>query len=346
MRKLVWALSLAMVTPLVVVAESDDLKGIDPVMGNWEGDWSDSNSGASGELTAKIIARGKGMYKGLFLATVEGQEFPLEFPLKGATEKSSEFSGKINLGEERGGEAEFKFEIEDGELEGTIKNDAVDVKIDMERTYNKPESIGAKPPEGAVVLFDGKSAEKFTQGDGKPAKWEVVDGALRIKPGSGSIVSKDKFDNQQLHIEFRTPFLPLMRGQGRGNSGVYVGGNFEIQVLDSFGEEPKDNEAGGIYKVSVPKENASLPPGEWQAYDITYFAPKTDASGKVTEPGEITVVYNGTPIHEKLAVTGPTAGGIGTDIGKPNPLMLQDHGNLVEFRNIWIKPIPPKGEAK
>ena len=346
MRKFVWALSLAMAAPLVVVAESEDLKGIDPVMGNWEGDWSDSNSGAQGELSAKIVARGKGMYKGLFLADVEGQDFPLEFALKGDSETSTEFPGKIDLGDEQGGEADFKFDVKDGVLKGTIKNDAVDVTLELKRVYKKAEAVGAKPPEGATVLFDGTNADKFTSAAGKPVKWEVANGALKIKGGTGSIVSKDKFGNHQLHIEFRTPFMPLMRGQQRGNSGVYVGGNFEIQVLDSFGEEPKDNEAGGIYKVSVPKENASLPPGEWQVYDITWYSPKTDGSGKVTENGEITVVYNGKTIHEKLPVTGGTAGGLGTDVGKPGPLMLQDHGNPVEFRNIWVKPLPAKAESK
>ena len=178
MRKYVWALSLAMVAPLVVVADSEDLKAIDPVMGNWEGDWNDSNSGSQGEVTAKIVARGKGMYKGLFLADVNGQTFPLEFPLKGASESSTEYTGKINLGEDQGGESDFKFQIKDGVLKGTVKNESVDVTLEMCRVYKKGDTIGAKPPEGAVVLFDGSSTGKFTHGNGKPVAWEIVNGAI------------------------------------------------------------------------------------------------------------------------------------------------------------------------
>jgi hypothetical protein len=321
-------------------AASEELDKIDPVMGYWEGEWSDEISGSQGFCSAKIVGQAKLSFRCLFEADVNGAIAEFEFPLKAESPENLTFTGKIDMGEERGGEADYKYTVKDGKLTGTVENAQVKVAITMERVYQKPPTLGAKAPEGAKVIFDGTSVDNFTKLDGKPAKWRLVEGgAMQVAPGSGNIVTKDKFLDQQIHVEFRTPYMPGMRGQARGNSGVYVGGNFEVQVLDSFGEPARDNEAGGIYKVAVPKDNAALPPGEWQVYDITYKAPKTDASGKVTTPGEFTLVYNGKTVHDKIAVNALTPGGVGGDIGKPGPLLLQDHGNPVEFRNIWIKPL-------
>ncbi len=303
-------------------------------------EWSDEISSSQGFCSAKIVGQAKLSFKCLFEADVNGAVANFEFPLKAASPSNLEFTGKLDLGDERGGEADYKYTIKDGKFTGTVENPQVKVTITMERVYQKPPTLGAKAPEGAKVLFDGKSLDGFAELDGGPCKWRLLDtGAMQVAPGGDSIVSKEKFLDHQLHIEFRTPYMPGMRGQARGNSGVYVGGNFEVQVLDSFGEPARDNEAGGIYKVAVPKENASLPPGEWQAYDITYKAPKTDGNGKITTPGELTVIYNGKTIHDKIPVNTGTPGGAGGDMGKPGPLLLQDHGNPVEFRNIWAKPL-------
>lgn len=340
MRRFVGALALISFLSGYASAGSEDLDKIDPVMGYWEGEWSDEISSAQGFCSAKIVGQAKLSFKCLFEADVNGELLNFEFPLKAESADKLEFVGKLDLGAEQGGEADYKYTVQDGKFSGTVENPQVKVTITMERVYRKPPTLGAKAPEGAKVIFDGKSLDGLSKPDGSPTKWRLLEtGALQVAPGSGSIVSKEKFLDQQIHIEFRTPYMPGMRGQARGNSGVYVGGNFEVQVLDSFGEPARDNEAGGIYKVAVPKENASLPPGEWQAYDITYKAPKTDATGKITTPGEITVVYNGKTIHDKVAVNTLTLGGAGGDMGKPGPLLLQDHGNPVEFRNIWIKPI-------
>jgi hypothetical protein len=338
MKRFGTAILCVVVSAIAVRAESDDLAKIDPVMGNWEGDWNDENSGGQGTCSSRIIGKGKTNYLSLFEAIVEGNAIPFEFDLKKETaDSANEFEGKMNLGEDRGGEATYKFSIADGKLEGSVENDQVKVKIDMERVYNQPPTLGAKPPEGAVVLFDGTSVTNFTRTNGKENVWKLVDGAMQVKPGSGNIISKEKFLDHEIHLEFRTPYMPTASGQGRGNSGVYVGGNFEVQVLDSFGEPARDNEAGGIYEVAVPTENAALPPGEWQTYDITYIAPKTDNKGKITTAGEITVIYNGRKIHDKVKVEKLTKGGAGGDMGKPGPMLLQDHGNLVEYRNIWVK---------
>lgn len=342
MKRFLCAVCLLGSVPTWALAASADPFATDLVMGNWEGEWSDAPTGGAGTCSAKVIARGRGMYTAHFEADVDGNTIPFEFDLKPTEEGKTVFEGKVDLGPEQGGEAKFAYTFADGKWNGTVENDQVQVTLELERVEKKSPTLGAKPEEGASVLLDGTNVDGFTRPNGKPNKWALIDGAMRATVGAGNIISKEKFLDHKLHVEFRTPFMPLMRGQARGNSGVYVGGNFEVQVLDSFGEPARDNEAGGIYKVSVPKENASLPPGEWQTYDITYYAPKTDSSGAVTEPGELTVVYNGVVIHDKIPVNGATPGGIGGNMGEPSPLLLQDHGNPVEFRNIWAKPLPPK----
>jgi len=167
-------------------------------------------------------------------------------------------------------------------------------------------------------------------------KWPIVDGAMEIKAGAGNIVTKDKFKDFTLHVEFRTAFMPEARGQGRGNSGVYLQGRYEIQVLDSYGLEGKDNECGGIYQVGAPMVNMCLPPLQWQTYDITFQAPRFDASGNKTEDAVVTVVHNGVTIHDRRKLPAPTGGAIDANVAEPGGIYLQDHGNPVQFRNLWL----------
>ena len=169
----------------------------------------------------------------------------------------------------------------------------------------------------------------------QPCHWVLLDnGAMEIR--GGGIVSKRKFQDHKLHIEFRTPFMPDKRGQSRGNSGVYIQTRYEVQILDSYGLEGLDNECGGIYKVSKPRVNMCAPPLQWQTYDMTFRAPRFDESGKKTEDARITVLHNGVPIHEDLRLPAPTPGGVTYDVAEPGAIYLQDHGNPVWFRNIWV----------
>ena len=165
-------------------------------------------------------------------------------------------------------------------------------------------------------------------------KWALVAGAMEVR--GGNIVTKDRFKDFNLHIEFRTPFMPEARGQGRGNSGVYLQGRYEIQVLDSYGLEGRDNECGGIYQVGAPMVNMCLPPLQWQTYDITFQAPRFDASGNKTEDAVVTVVHNGVTIHDRRRLPGPTGGAMDGNESEPGGIYLQDHGNPVRFRNIWL----------
>jgi hypothetical protein len=212
---------------------------------------------------------------------------------------------------------------------GTINSSVLSIahgaqKQDLRKVERKSPTLGAKPSAGAIVLFDGTSADQFEKG-------ELVEGNLL---GATNCVSKHKFGDHSLHIEFRTPFMPKSRGQQRGNSGVYVQGRYEVQVLDSFGLDGADNECGGIYKVGKPAVNMCLPPLSWQTYDIEFIAAKYDDSGKKTANARITVKHNGVVIHENLELPAHTQGGRQEGQEKLG-FLLQNHGNPVAFRNIW-----------
>ena len=197
-------------------------------------------------------------------------------------------------------------------------------------------TLGAKPPEGAVVLFNGESLSGWVGRDGKkPAAWPVADGIMTVK--GGDIMTSGRFGDFQLHVEFNVPYMPKARGQGRGNSGVYLGGIHELQVLDSYGLKPMDNDCGAIYKQIVPSVNACKPPLQWQTYDVTFHKAVVQ-DGKVVKKARLTVVQNGLTIIDNAEIS-PTPGGIDLKEGDDGPILLQDHGNAVEYRNIWLKPL-------
>lgn len=194
----------------------------------------------------------------------------------------------------------------------------------LEKVHRESKTLGAEPPKGAVVLFDGKSTDKWAQG-------KMKDGLLL--PGARS---KQKFTNAKYHLEFRLPFMPEARGQGRGNSGFYLSGCYEIQMLDSFGLEGKNNECGGIYQIAAPRVNMCLPPLSWQTYDVDYTAPKFDADGKKIENARVTIRHNGVVIHDNLELPHATPGGVNGETPEGGPVYLQNHGNPVRYRNIWV----------
>lgn len=199
-------------------------------------------------------------------------------------------------------------------------------KDTLQRTERKSPTLGAKAPEGAVVLFDGSNAEAW-QGGG-------MDEATKLlKQGQ---TSKQKFQSYTAHVEFLLPYQPAARGQGRGNSGIYNQGRYEVQMLDSFGLEGKDNECGGVYSIKAPDLNMCLPPLQWQTYDIDYATATFDAAGKKTASAKMTVKHNGIVIHKDLELTHATAASPQKEGAEAGPLHLQDHGNPVRYRNIWV----------
>jgi hypothetical protein len=215
-------------------------------------------------------------------------------------------------------------------------------KLDDQFKVLKPEDLkdheSTPAPSGALVLFDGKSTSNWTKRDGKPVEWKLANGAMEGFKGHGDIVTKDKFEGKfKLHVEFRIPYEPtLKQGQGRGNSGVYVQGRYEVQVLDSYGIESKNNDCAAIYEVAAPLKNVCKAPTVWQAYDIEFTSPKFDGTKKV-EPVRMTVYHNGVKVHDDLKVSSDnTRAGMGGDPSKPGPILLQDHGHPVQYRNIWL----------
>ena len=278
------------------------------VQGEYEG-----TIGKARKLGIQVIAEGKGGFTAVLFAgglPGAGWDGKTRTRLKGRTAAGKvTFKGRNITGGVAG-----------GVFSGTAEDD---VAFSAKKVLRKSPTLGAKAPAGAVVLFDGSTAEHF-QG-GKLEAGKLLNVGVR---------SKRKFSNFTLHLEFRTPFMPYARGQGRGNSGMYLADQYECQVLDSFGLAGLDNECGGIYKVARPIVNMCLPPLSWQTYDVVFTAAKFDKAGKKVAPAVTTIHHNGVVIHDKLTLK-LTAGG-GQSDEKPGALFLQNHGDPVRFRNIWV----------
>jgi len=274
--------------------------------------------GDKAKVGAQVVALGDGKFdavlytQGLPGAGWDGKSI---VRLSGKTEEGvAHFRGK-----------NFHGTIREGLFSGSAEND---VRFELKKVERQSPTLGAGPPPGAIVLFDGTTTDAWSVG-------KLEEGHLLGVPA----ITKHKFENFLLHIEFRTPFMPLSRGQGRGNSGVYLEDQYEVQVLDSFGLEGLDNECGGIYKQAKPLVNMCLPPLSWQTYDIEFRAARFAPDEKTKRQNAfVTIRHNGIPIHYDLELK-PTPGGNRAD-EHPGPIFLQNHGNPVRFKNIWIVPRP------
>ena len=207
-------------------------------------------------------------------------------------------------------------------------------------TPSTQEKAG-RPPSDAIVLFDGKDLSKWESADGKPARWKVVNGVMEVAPGTGDIHTAQAFGDCQLHVEWAEPNPPHDNDQARGNSGVYLMSKYELQVLDSYQNKTyPDGQAGAVYGQFPPLVNASLPPGEWQSYEIIFHGPRFTADGKLLHPARMTVIQNGMLVQDNVTLTGPTAYHARPPYAphpEKLPLLLQDHDQPVRFRNIWIR---------
>lgn len=205
----------------------------------------------------------------------------------------------------------------------------------------QPGKTSQDAPADAIVLFNGKDFSSWNGKGGKQIEWTIADGAMTVKGGSGEITTKQGFGDCQLHIEWRTPSVVKGEGQGRGNSGIFLMGKYELQVLDSYNNKTYSNgQAGSIYKQLVPLVNASKGPGEWQTYDIIFTAPRFAENGRVQSQARITVIHNGVLIQNNQAIWGGTQYIGIADYqahSMKEPITLQDHGDAVSFRNIWIR---------
>jgi hypothetical protein len=214
-------------------------------------------------------------------------------------------------------------------------------------TFSTQEQPGL-PPSDAIILFDGTSLDGWVSMDGSPAKWKVENGYMEVVPGTGNIRTCEEFGDCQLHVEWAAPAEVRGESQGRGNSGVFLMCRYEIQVLDCYNNLTyPDGTTGAIYGQYPPLVNACRPPGEWQVYDIIWEAPRFEGE-RLVRPAYITVLFNGVVIHNHTALRGYTAHRIVTEyVPHPPkaPLMLQDHGDPVRFRNIWYRPLKGYDEA-
>lgn len=207
-----------------------------------------------------------------------------------------------------------------------------------------PGATNSDAPSDAIVLFDGKDASKWkAQKDGGAVKWKIEDGALTVAGGTGGIETKEGFGDCQLHIEWRSPSVVKGESQGRGNSGIFFMGKYELQVLDNYNNRTYANgQAASIYKQTPPLVNNARKPGEWQTYDVVFTAPVFAENGTLKAPARITVFHNGVLVQNNTTLWGSTQY-VGTPLyekhGVKEPISLQDHGDAVSFRNIWIRPL-------
>lgn len=275
------------------------------IQGEYTGTAGDQKYGA------QVIAKGDGKFDAILLPgglPGDGWDGKTRIKLSGATE-----NGLTRLTGE---------DAEAAVVEMYLSFNLKGMKADLKKVERVSPTMGMKPPAGATVLFDGKNADAWN-----PPK--LMDDGLM---GVGTR-TKEKYDSFTLHLEFRTPFMPYAGGQARGNSGMYLQDQYECQILDSFGLEGLDNECGGIYKNARPSVNMCLPPLSWQTYDVEFTGAKFDGD-KVTAPAKCTMKHNGVVIHDGLELALTPGGGQANQ--KPGTLFLQDHGDPVRFRNIWI----------
>jgi hypothetical protein len=274
-----------------------------------QGEYADEKTGA------QVIALGDG-------------KFHIVGWLGGLPGASNEIEKKVEGDAARGGDAKAAFQSEGwkGWLDGKTLVGTNDEgrTWTLTKVHRTSPTAGAKAPPGAVVLFDGTNADGWENGKVDANGW--------LNCG---VKSKRKFGDMTLHVEFRTPFQPAARGQGRGNSGVYLQDRYECQVLDSFGLKGENNECGGIYTIAKPRVNMCFPPLEWQTFDIDFTAAKFDAAGNKTRNAIVTVKHNGVLIHDRVEIPKPTGGGAKETV-EPGPIQLQNHGNPVVYRNIWV----------
>ena len=278
----------------------------------------------SGELNGKktgiqIIAKGDGKF--------EAVGYPGGLPGDGWNGHKDKLMHASGSREEGATTVVFKGDDLKGEVDGVkffLKRDKRGKQVEMPRVDRKSPTLGAKPPEGAVVLF-GEGKNDFT-GSSVTEDGLLTEGAT----------STEKFNDFTLHIEFRLPYMPDASGQDRGNSGLYLQGRYEVQMLDSFGLEGKDNECGGIYQISEPDQNMCFSPLTWQTYDVEFQAAKFDRDGNKKKNAEVTIKQNGVIIHKDLELPAVTGGAMSPESAEPGPIHLQNHGNPVRYRNIWV----------
>jgi hypothetical protein len=320
------------------VAEADLV-----LMGDYEGRWLDapekSYQSINPSLAAQVINVMDGVYRVVFVPNLD-------------VRAEAYFDGEARLVRDKiiGQSGGWVFQVDATGLRGqaVIGNNLVG--FSLKRVERASPTLGARPPSGSIVLFDGSNFDHWVHEDGRAVTWTLLsDGSMEINPRSanqgvepaigGQIRTKREFADCHLHIEFRYPVEPGKTGQGRGNSGVFLQGAYEAQLLNSYGLAGNWNELGSLYRLSPPRVNAARPPMQWQTYDIEYRAPRFE-NGKLKENARMTVRLNGVLVQVDTEIIHHTAHREADRAlpapSKPGPILLQDHSNRIQFRNIWV----------
>lgn len=295
----------------------------DPFMGDWVGRWS-TGAEVDPDIAARVIALGGKKYRVIFTAKLD-----MRAPPKAVVEVERE-----------GDTIVFKWGSIDAKIQGGqftgAKNNGTP-QFAMKKVERLSPTLGKKPPAGAIVLFNGSNFDAWQPRKG----WELLDdGAMMVTPKGGYITSKQAFEDLEMHIEFRLPFMPKQRGQQRGNSGVFIQDVYEVQILDSYGLPGYYDECGALYKTAPPRINACAPPLQWQTYDIDYKATRHDEDGKLVSHPIISVIHNGILIHKDQEIFQIPAWTeverLGAPPKGPGHIRMQGHGDYIQFRNIWV----------
>ena len=325
LTRFVLAALLVASAPLALLAADDSKTYTNPkeagpdyeLQGEYSGKFT--VDGAEVKYGVQIIALGDGTFEAVtYPGGLPGDGYSGSLPY----EDLLKVEGKANDGKLEFTGDQFTATVADGKI-SVVSDDGTEIGS-IDKVERKSPTLGKKAPEGAVVLFDGTSADKFENG-------KIVQENLLL----ADCFSKEKFGDHTMHLEFRTPFKPAARGQARGNSGVYIQSRYECQVLDSFGLSGENNECGGIYQLGKPEVNMCFPPLTWQTYDIDFTAAKYDGDGNKTENARVTIKHNGVVIQDDLELLHATPGRHKEGPEK-DALYLQGHGNPVVFRNIWV----------
>ena len=315
------------------------------LMGDYEGEWQGAPRGHYFDINKPLAAQ---------VINVRPGEYHLKFFQQHDKRADLYFSGPGRLED---GEIRFSMDGWEGRvngegLSGTGRGHGQDVAFRMKKVVRSSPTLGAAPPPGALVLFDGSNLDQWQHDGGRAVSWHKLDnGVMEVRSArsneerqqgiGGDIRTKKDFADCRVHLEFRYPVEPGRAGQGRGNSGFFLQGSYEVQILNSYGLDGLWNECGALYKLSPPQVNAARPPMEWQTYDVEYKA-SVWKDGKKVSPPRITVYHNGVLIHKDAEVSHATAHAFearSQEPQGPGPIRLQDHGNAIQFRNIWVAPL-------